>query len=76
MTTEERRRRRFTESFRKEQVAKIDSGELTITDVCRLYEVSHQRLLNPKERSSAQSCCPRISPKTQQLSAGEVSAKA
>lgn len=42
MTTEERRRRRFTESFRKEQVAKIDSGELTIPDVCRLYEVKYK----------------------------------
>ncbi len=39
MTVEERRRRRFSESFRKEQVCLIESGELTILDVSKLYEV-------------------------------------
>ena len=39
MTVEERRRRRFSESFRKEQVQLIESGELTVTEVSRLYEV-------------------------------------
>ena len=39
MTTEERRRRRFSESFRKEQVKLIESNQLTILEVSRLYEV-------------------------------------
>lgn len=39
MTTEERRRRRFSKEFRKEQVKLIESGELTILEVSRLYEV-------------------------------------
>jgi len=39
MTVEERRRRRFSEEFRKDQVARIESGELTIIEVSRLYEV-------------------------------------
>ena len=39
MTTEERRRRRFSEEFRREQVALIEQGELSIADVSRLYEV-------------------------------------
>jgi len=39
MTVEERRRRRFSDAFRKEQVALIESGELSVADVGRLYEV-------------------------------------
>ena len=39
MTTEERRRRRFSESFRKEQVELIEGGDRTIAEVSRLYEV-------------------------------------
>jgi transposase-like protein len=39
MTTDERRRRRFTEDFRKAQVKLIESGELTISEVSKLYEV-------------------------------------
>lgn len=39
LTTEERRRRRFTESFHKEHVALIESGEITVAEVCRLYQV-------------------------------------
>lgn len=39
MTEEERRRRRFSEAFRKEQVSLIESGQLTIPEVSRLYEV-------------------------------------
>ena len=39
MTVEERHRRRFSEAFRKEQVALIEQGEVTITEVSRLYEV-------------------------------------
>lgn len=39
MTTAERRRRRFTEAFRKEQVELIESGQATIAEVSRRYEV-------------------------------------
>lgn len=39
MTVEERRRRRFSVEFRKEQVALIESGEVTISEVSRMYEV-------------------------------------
>ena len=39
LTTEERRRRRFSESFRKEQVALIDKGAKTIAQVSREYHV-------------------------------------
>lgn len=41
MTTDERRRRRFTAAFRKEQVKYIDAGTRTIAEVCALYEVSY-----------------------------------
>jgi transposase-like protein len=39
MTIEERRRRRFSEEFRKEQVALIESGERTVSEVSKLYEI-------------------------------------
>jgi len=39
LTTEERRRRRFSESFRKEQVGYIDRGEKTISQVSKQYQV-------------------------------------
>lgn len=39
MTVEERRRRRFSEEFRREQVGLIESNRLTIGEVSRLYEV-------------------------------------
>ncbi len=39
MTVEERRRRRFSEEFRKDQVARFERGEVTIVELGRLYEV-------------------------------------
>lgn len=44
MTVEERRRRRFTESFRKTQVSLIESGETTISEVSKLYEVKQSNV--------------------------------
>ena len=44
MTVEERRRRRFTENFRKEQVKKIESGELSVEEVSRLYEIQQKNV--------------------------------
>jgi transposase-like protein len=41
MTTEEKRRRRFSEDFRRKQVALIEQGTYTITEVCRLYDVRY-----------------------------------
>jgi transposase-like protein len=39
MTVEERRRRRFSEEFRKEQARLIESGKVTQSEVCRMYHV-------------------------------------
>ncbi|SMD43802.1 Transposase [Aquiflexum balticum DSM 16537] len=39
MTIDERRRRRFSEEFRKEQVCLIESGRVSIIEVSRLHEV-------------------------------------
>lgn len=39
MTVDERRRRRFSEEFRKEAVNRIEKGEITITQLSKLYEV-------------------------------------
>ena len=41
MTTLERRKRRFSTAFRKEQVVLIESGKTTISEVSRLYEVHY-----------------------------------
>ena len=41
MTVEERRRRRFSEEFRKEQVSLIERGERKIQEVVSLYEVKY-----------------------------------
>ena len=46
MTTEERRRRRFSESFRKEQVQLIESGTVSVQEVSRLYQVKPQNVRN------------------------------
>jgi hypothetical protein len=39
MTTEERRRRRFTEDFRKARVNLMELGKITVSEVSKLYEV-------------------------------------
>jgi transposase-like protein len=60
MTTEERRRRRFSEEFRKEQVALIESGAATIVEVSRLYEVKRDSVKRWIERYGKQELPPRI----------------
>ncbi|MEQ9305247.1 MAG: transposase [Marinoscillum sp.] len=45
MTVEERRRRRFSEEFRKEQVQLVEQGQLTIADICRLYHVKRDSVM-------------------------------
>lgn len=44
MTTEERRRRRFSENFRKEQVSLIENEKVTIGEVSRMYEVKRSSI--------------------------------
>lgn len=44
MTSKERQSRRFSESFRQEQVDLIESGNLSIGEVSRLYEVKRQNV--------------------------------
>lgn len=39
LTMEERKRRRFSEAFRKEQVEIIESGQATQAEIARRYEV-------------------------------------
>ena len=50
MTVDERRRRRFSEGFRREQVALIESGQVTIPEVSRLYEVKQANIKRWLER--------------------------
>jgi transposase-like protein len=42
MTEDERRRRRFSEEFRKEQVVLIESGKTTVGEVAKRYQVKTQ----------------------------------
>lgn len=44
MTVEERRRRRFSESFRKEQVQLIETGQVTTSEVARMYQVKAENV--------------------------------
>lgn len=44
MTVEERHRRRFSESFRKEHVKLIESGKMTVGEVSLQYEVKRQNV--------------------------------
>lgn len=39
MTVEERRRRRFSKEFKIEAVRQIEKGEITLTQLSKLYEV-------------------------------------
>lgn len=44
MTSDERRLRRFSEEFKREQVKLIESGVRSIAEVSRLYEVKAQNV--------------------------------
>jgi len=46
MTTEERRRRQFTEDFKKAQVELIEAGSLSVSAVSQLYEVRRNNVYN------------------------------
>jgi len=56
MTSKERHQRRFSETFRREQVSKIESGELTIADVSRLYEVRRNSVKRWVDKFGIQPC--------------------
>jgi transposase-like protein len=55
MTTEERHRRRFTEDFRRTQVKLIESGKLTVSEVCTLYEVRYNSVQHWLKRFGSKS---------------------
>ena len=38
LTNEERKRRRFSESFKRKEVQEIESGEVKISEICRDYQ--------------------------------------
>lgn len=40
LTLEERKRRRFSDSFKREKVEEIDRGKVTVAELSREYEVS------------------------------------
>lgn len=42
MTEDERRRRRFSEEFRKEQVSLIETGKTTVSEVAKRYHAKPQ----------------------------------
>ena len=44
LTNEERRRRRFSESFKRKKVQEIESGQTKIPDICRIYQVSRSNV--------------------------------
>ncbi len=40
LTTEERRKRYFSEEFKREKIKELDKNLLTVTELCREYQVS------------------------------------
>lgn len=40
LTLEERRRRTFSESFKRKKVQEIETGQAKVRDICRAYQVS------------------------------------
>ena len=44
LTIEERKRRRFSESFKRKKVQEIESGQTKISEICRVYQVKGQNV--------------------------------
>lgn len=44
LTNEERKRRRFSESFKRKKVQEIESGQVKISEICRQYQVRRQNV--------------------------------
>lgn len=60
MTSEERHRRRFSEDFRRKQVELIESGDRTIDEISKLYEVKKNSILRWLKRYGKQKLPERI----------------
>jgi transposase-like protein len=41
MTTSERRRRHFSDSFKIQKVRELESGKTKVSELCKQYQVSH-----------------------------------
>ena len=42
LTKEERKRRVFSESFKRKKVQEIESGQVKISEICRVYQINKQ----------------------------------
>ena len=42
LTNEERKRRRFSESLKRKKVQEIESGQVKISEICRVYQIRKQ----------------------------------
>ena len=42
LTNEERKRRRFSESFKRKKIQEIESGQVKISEICRVYQIRKQ----------------------------------
>lgn len=42
LTNEERKRRRFSESFKRKKAQEIESGQVKISEICRVYQIRKQ----------------------------------
>lgn len=60
MTSKERQSRRFSESFRREQVVLIESGQISIGEVSRLYEVKRQNVKRWLSKYGTQELTPQV----------------
>jgi len=60
MTSKERQCRRFSESFRQEQVDLIESGNLSVEEVSRLYEVKRQNVKRWLKKYGTKEISPQI----------------
>jgi hypothetical protein len=47
MTVKERRYRRFSESFKREKVKEIIKNHSSVSDICRVNEVSYTAVYHP-----------------------------
>ncbi len=46
LTNEERKRRRFSESFKRKKVQEIESGQTKISEICRVYQIRRNSVDN------------------------------
>lgn len=46
LSTQERRLRRFSESFKRKKVQEIESGQTKISEICRVYQIRKTSVYN------------------------------